>query len=203
MLVPDFAAYKSTGVNDIFGIENNIVMGTWERENTYFDFKQSSYNTNFGIDDYIGQEGFPELHYNFIIKRKFQNAFILHLLPLFLVTALLFGALLTITTDSNLATRHGFSTTGVIGACSALFFVVLLAHIQLREQFAGSGIVYMEYFYILMYGILVAASASTFLFSMNAVPWLKIIHYKDGLILKISFWPVVLVCMIAITWWAL
>lgn len=200
VLVPDFAAYKSTGVDDIFGIEKSMVLGTWERQNTYFDYQASSYDTNFGIAQYIGQEDFPDLHYNFVIKRKFVNAFVVHLLPLFLVAALLFSALLTVSGKPDLASRHGFSTSGVIGACSALFFVVMLAHIHLREQFAGTSIVYMEYFYFLMYGLLVAASANTYLFSMRAAPWLTLIHYKDNLIPKISFWPVVLVSMIVITW---
>ncbi len=91
----------------------------------------------------------------------------------------------------------------MIGACSALFFVVLLAHIELREQFAGIRIVYMEYFYFLMYAVLMAAAAITYLFTMKAAPWLKIIHYKDCLIPKVSYWPIVLGCMIAITWGAL
>lgn len=55
-------------MSDIFGIEENIVLGTWERKNTYFDYKLSNYDTNVGIDNYIGQEGFSELHYNFVVK---------------------------------------------------------------------------------------------------------------------------------------
>ncbi len=70
----------------------------------------------------------------------------------------------------------------------------------MREQFAGTSIVYMEYFYFLMYGLLVATSANTYLFSMQTAPWLKLIHYKDNLIPKILFWPVVLAGMIVITW---
>jgi hypothetical protein len=199
VLVPDFAAYKATGLNDVFGIENGIVLGTWERENTYFDFKPTSYDTNFGINDYVGQEGFPELYYNFVLKRKSTNAFIVYLLPLFLVAALLFSALLTVTAKADLAGTHGFNTSGMLNTCSVLFFVVLLAHIQLREQFAGSSIVYMEYFYFLMYALLVSAAANTYLFSMRAVPSLKVIHYQDNLIPKLLYWPSLLLCMIAIT----
>jgi len=199
VLVPDLKAYKATGPTDVFGIEKEIVLGTWERENTYFDFKTSCYDTNFGINDYIGQDGFPELYYNFIIKRKAGNAFIVYLLPLFLVAALLFSALLTITAKSDLANTHGFNTSAVLGTCSVLFFVVLLAHVQLREQFAGSSIVYIEFFYFLMYALLVVAAANTYIFSMKAAPSLKIIHYRDNLIPKVLYWPVVLLAMIAIT----
>ncbi len=200
VLVPDFDAYKSTGLNDVFGIEKDIVLGTWVRQNTFFDYKLKSYDTNFGLSHYIGQDNFPELYYNFVIKRKFENAFIVYLLPLFLVASLLFSALLTVSSNDKLSSRFGFSVSGFIGACSALFFVVMLAHIQLREQFPGSPTVYIEYFYILMYALLVAATANTYLFSINSGKWLKLIHYNDNIIAKVAYWPVVLSSLIFITW---
>lgn len=207
VLVPDFEAYNDhnpdngndTDEEDIFGIEQNIVLGTWERQNTYFDYKLSAYDTNFGINNYIGQNGFPELHYNFIVKRKFANAFIVYLLPLFLVATLLFAAMLTVSERDDLSNRLGFSTSGFIGTSSALFFVVMLAHIQLREQFAGTSIVYIEYFYILMYAMLVVVTANTFLFSIRSAKGSKYILYKDNLIPKVAYWPAVLGCLIVIT----
>ena len=169
-----------------------------------FDYKKASYDTDFGIADYVGQEGFPELHYNFVVKRKFENAFIVYLLPLFLVSALLFAALLTVSADEKLSSRLGFSTSGFIGASSALFFVVMLAHIQLRQQFAGTSIVYLEYFYILMYAMLVIVTANTYLFSIGGTSrWHKIILYKDNIIPKVAYWPVVFGSMIIITWMVL
>ncbi len=102
VLVPDFAAYKSTGPDDIFGIEKSIVLGTWVRENTYFNYQQTNYSTNFGLSEKVWKKPFPELHYNFILKRKLETAFIIYLLPLFLVATLLFAALLTISTKENL-----------------------------------------------------------------------------------------------------
>ncbi|SER58338.1 hypothetical protein SAMN05421690_104020 [Nitrosomonas sp. Nm51] len=199
VLVPDFDAYQSTAPDRIFGMEKSIVLGTWNRENTYFDYKPSSYDTDFGIADYIGQKDFPELHYNIIIKRKFENAFIIYLLPVLLVATLLFAALLTVSRNPDLISKHGFNTSGFIGACSALFFVVMLAHIQLREQFSGSGIVYMEYFYILMYIYLVIAVMNTYIFSMNIARWLAFIHYRDNLIAKVAYWPLTLTIIIIIT----
>ena len=199
VLVPDFEAYMATGPADIFGIEEEIVLETWERENTFFDYKLSSYDTDFGITNYIGQQGFPELHYNFIVKRKFENAFIVYLLPLFLVATLLFAALLTVSAKAELSDRLGFNATGFIGASSALFFVVMLAHIQLREQFAGSGIVYIEYFYILMYLLLVVATANTYLFSIRPKRGCGLILYDDNILVKVAYWPVVLGCLILIT----
>ena len=199
VLVPDFEAYETTSPDDIFGIEETIVLETWQRENTFFDYKLSNYDTDFGISNYVGQHGFPELHYNFIIKRKFENAFIVYLLPLFLVATLLFAALLTITGKEKLASRLGFDVAGFIGAASALFFVVMLAHIQLREQFAGTGIVYIEHFYILMYLLLVLATANTYIFAMKPTRGYGLILYEDNILVKVGYWPVVLGCLIAIT----
>ena len=199
ILVPDFGAYLATGLDDIFGIEKNIVLDTWERENTYFDYSLSSYDNDFGIPDYIGQQGFPELHYNFVVKRKFENAFIVYLLPLFLVATLLFAGLLTVSADDELSRRLGFDTASFIAGCSVLFFVVMLAHIQLREQFAGSSIVYIEYFYILMYVLLVLATANTYLFSIRPKRGCNFILYQDNILVKVGYWPIVLSCMIFIT----
>jgi len=199
ILVPDFKAYNATGHTDIFGIEHGIVLGTWTRENTFFNYKLSNYDTDFGIGDFVGQRDFPELHYNFVIKRKFENAFIVYLLPLLLVAALLFAALLTVTNNEELSGRLGFNTSGFIGASSALFFVVMLAHIQLREQFAGASIVYIEYFYILMYGLLVVATANTYLFTIGTSKWSSLIQYDDNVIPKIAYWPCVLLSLVLIT----
>jgi hypothetical protein len=203
VLTPDLDAYDATGVDDIFGIENQIVLGAWERDVTYFDYKPTCYDTNFGIKNYVGQRGFPELYYNFVIKRKSRNAFVVYLLPLFLVAALLYSAQMTVTARPDQAERHGFNTSGVLGTCAALVFVVLLAHIQLREQFAGASSVYMEYFYFLMYAVIVAVAANTYLFSTRALRKLSIIHYRDNLIPKVLFWPLLLLIMIVITLWVL
>ncbi|MFY2823336.1 MULTISPECIES: hypothetical protein [Ruegeria] len=198
-LIPDFSAYPATGPEDIFGIDPSIVMGTWERENTYFDYRLSDLDTTLGIGENEFQTNQPELHYNFVIKRNFGNAFIVHMIPLIVVTMLLFGAVMTVTRLPNLVERHDFSTSSVIGTCSVLFFVILLAHVQLREGFAGSPVIYMESFFFLMYFLLLAVSINTYLFASEAVPSLRFIHYKDNLYPKAAFWPFVLLCMVGIT----
>lgn len=199
VLVPDFDAYPATERNDVFGIDERIVLGTWERENTFFDYKPSDLNASLGLDRSPMQAGFPELHYNIVVKRKFGNAFIVHMVPLFIVATLLFGALMTVTRDEDLASRHDFSTSTVIETASVLFFVVMLAHVQLRESIAGSELIYMEYFYFLMYFLLLGVAINTYLFVSDMMPSARLIHYRDNLIPKAAFWPSVLAAMIAIT----
>ena len=203
LLVPDFGAYPTTSDHAIFGIEKDIVLGSWIREDTYFNYQPVKYTTNFGLRDHVAYQEIPELYYNFVIKRKFGNAFIVHLLPLFLVCALLFAALLTVSRRDEIASLLGFNVSGFIGTSSALFFVVLLSHIQLREQFAGSSIVYIEYFYILMYILLVMGTANTYLFTVQTKKLNWLIMFEDNAIPKVAFWPTVMACLVGITWFNL
>ncbi len=210
VLIPDFESYdaydlsegqteRQIDLKESFGYERDIVLGAWEIDNTYFDYRPSGYDTNFGVTDYVGQEDFPELRYNFVIKRKFENAFIVHLLPLLVVAALLFGVMLTVSDKPAEAERHGFTTSSVIGACSALFFVTLLAHIELRQQFAGSSVVFMELFYFFMYAVLVAACAYAYLFADES-PWLRNLVKNDGnSLIKAAYWPSLLLVITLIS----
>jgi hypothetical protein len=210
VLVPDFESYSAYNLSkgqtkpqidlhESFGYETDIVLGAWEIDNTYFDYRPSGYDTNFGVPDYVGQKDFPELRYNFVIKRKFENAFIVHLLPLFVVAALLFGVLLTISDKPDEVERHGFTTSSVIGACSALFFVALLAHIELREQFAGSRVVFMELFYFFMYAVLVIACAYAYLFADDSLWLRKLVGNGGNSLVKAAYWPFLLLVVTLIS----
>ena len=199
ILVPDFKSYKSTGLDDTFGVEESIVLGSWNIKESYFDYKKSNYDTNFGIDGYVGQEGFPELYFNIVLKRKVLNAFIVNLLPLFVVCMLLFQSLMTLTRDKEKAEKFGFSTSGVIGASAALFFVVMVAHIQLRQEFAGAGIVYLEYFYFLLYLVIMLVVSLTYLFSLGEKQCPGWINSRDCLIPKLSYWPAILGVAVLLT----
>jgi hypothetical protein len=55
VLLPNFTAYKATGLANIFGIDDEIVLGTWDRQDTYFNYRLSNYDTNFGI---LGKQAF-------------------------------------------------------------------------------------------------------------------------------------------------
>ncbi len=95
--------------------------------------------------------------------------------------------------------RFGFNTNGVIATCAALFFVVLLAHVQVREQFAGSGLVYIEYFYLIMYIVILGTALNAYYFSLEDSRTTKLITYKDNFIAKVVFWPIVLWMMAIVT----
>lgn len=210
VLTPDLEAYKSTDFEDKFGMENSIVLGSWKHINTFFNYKMATYDTNFGRSQYAlnvrndilkPNKQFPELHMNFVLKRNYENAFVIYLLPILLIASLLFGAMLTISNEKNTKDALGFNAFGFIGAASGLFFVLMLAHIQLRQEFAGTNIVYLEYFYIFMYTLLVLATANAYLFSIGFSKGKNFIMSRNNLIPKTLYWPFFTGSLVLITWY--
>lgn len=200
VLVPDLGTYDKTGRGDRFGFDHDIVPGAWKIEDTFFSYKRKCYDTKFGIKDYQGQYNFPELHFNITLSRLFENAFVVALVPLISVLVLLFSVLVMATADRDKASMLGFNASGAIGASSALLFVVMLAHVSLRKEFATVGLVYLEYFYLVSYVAVLAVSVNVYLFSVrHSSPLLDLLHRDDNLIPKLAFWPLVLMFLAIVT----
>ncbi|NIO79303.1 MAG: hypothetical protein GTN53_02020, partial [Candidatus Aminicenantes bacterium] len=168
---------------------------------TFFDIKVIGYDSDFGFDE--SPQTDMELHFHIGIRRKFTNAFIINLVPLLIVALLLFFQVMMGTGEEKRANKIGFNTTGVIATCSALFFVVTLAHIRVRSLFAGAGLVYIEYFYLIMYVVILFTALNAYVFSLGKQPHLNLIYYRDNLIAKLAFWPFVLWLMALVTLLAL
>ena len=200
ILVPDLEAYAATGKQDTFGLDQEIVTQGWDLKETYYSYKPIDYDHTFGYEAYDpAVSSSLELHFNLAVHRKFRDAFIVELVPLFVVAALLFGVVMMITNDEAKVSKFGLDTSGAIGTCSALFFVVMLAHIRIREFFPGEGIVYMEFFYLTTYMFILLVALNSYLFSYGNSVGPDIIHYKDNIVVKIAFWPVYLSIMAVLT----
>ena len=205
MLVPDFDGYpcreqptlNCTGVNDVFGVDNSIELGDFIRENTYFDYHLDEfYNSNLGNENFQQSE-YPELRFNVVIRRQLLNAFVSNLVPLLVAAGLAFGILMTMTRDDRRSRRFGFSTTQVMTTLAGLFFAVLIAHQQLRGRF--EGIVYFEYFYFLLYLVLLGVGVVAILVSAPATQESRFFAFGDNLLPQILFWPTLLLAIVAIT----
>ncbi len=199
LLVPDFESYHAEEATS-FGLDVDIVQGEWVIDKSFFSYQDVPYDTTFGYPADGAAETYQEFYFNLGADRKFINAFVINLVPLLVVAMLLFAAVMTISNDEKQAGLFGSNTSGVIGTCSALFFVVLLSHIQVRSMFAGSGLVYIEYFYLVMYGMILATALNGYLFSLTSLRDNWLLHFNDNYIAKVSFWPVMLWTMLLITW---
>lgn len=203
LFVPDFSAYADAG-KEKFGLDEEIVQGEWEIKSTTFGYANIEYDVDFGLFERVKQHDYNhdynEFFINLKINREFINAFIINLVPLMVVALLLFAELMTVTGSSRLMERFGFNTSGSLASCSALFFVVLLAHIQVRQQSSGTNLVYIEYFYLIMYVMILATALNAYLFSLGRLKHMDFIHYRDNLVPKILFWPITLGLMALFTW---
>lgn len=196
VLVPDFASYSNINPGSLPGIEEDLVLPGWDTISSYFTYVENSYNTNFGISNYVGQYDFPELHFNILVKRKILDKFISHFVPIIIVLFMLFAILMLGRNDGDTGLL-GFNSLTSVSACSALFFVVIFNHINLRKELCVPGIVYMEYFYFVTYLVLLFVSVNSIVlvFCKNH----KFFYYGDNLVSRLIFWPVTTVIIYILT----
>ncbi len=196
VLIPDVNSYDV--INPTFkpGIEKDFVLSGWNIKGSHFSYTFNSYNTNFGIKDYVGQTDFPELYFNIDLSRVFINPFISHLIPLLVVLLMLFS-ILQVGKKNDKKGLFGFSSLAAVSACSALFFVIIFNHINIRNSLSVSGIVYFEWFYIISYVAIMYVSISAILIAQE--DGVRLFQYKDNFYSRILFGPVILALSFVIT----
>lgn len=197
ILTPDFDAYKEITPTALPGIEKDFVLDGWLFDGAFFTYRGNSYNTNFGISKYVGESDFPELYYNIGLKRDFINAFIGQLIPLIVIALMIFAVLIISTKDERRVGLAGFNTAAVLGYCAALFFVVIVSHIQLRTSLSATTILYLENFYFVLYLAILLVSMNAILMVSDTPP--RLIEARDNLAPKLLFWPLVLGLLLVVT----
>lgn len=195
VLVPDFDSYESLVPETLPGLERSIVLEGWDPQKTFFSYRVNSYNTNFGIGDFTHSD-VSELYFNVGVKRDFKAPFVSDLLPIMVVAILLF-AVLVITTREEQKNQFGFSSSGVLAYCAALFFVLIVSHSSLRANIPTDSIIYLEYFYLIMYLAILGVSLNSIAFASRVeIPF---IDAKDNLYVKVLYWPVIMGALLVIT----
>ncbi|MDP4181851.1 MAG: hypothetical protein Q8942_12250, partial [Bacillota bacterium] len=110
----------------------------------------------------------------------------------------LFAILITVNKDENGKVKLGnFDFSCLLAACAGLLFSVILAHIDLRGNFKVQQIMYIEYFYMILYIAILMVVVDGYLFAISKGIWF--IEYKNNLIPKYLFWPIVLTMLLVIT----
>ena len=189
ILTPDLESYQTTKVGDTFGISKDIVLLGWELNESYFDYIQTSYDSNFGIKNDQKNLDMPVLSFNIVINRNLINSFVINITLLITTMLLLYILVLMLTSNEHLKDKFDMSVSTAVGTCGGLFFAVLLAHIHLREQFSSSGFVYIEFFYILNYIFITAVAFIIFKFFSNKNIDNSNILKNDAKYIKLYFWP--------------
>ena len=141
ILTPDLYAYTTTDPRLLPGLEQqDFVLEDWEITETFFSYRGNRYNTDFGLTDPSRRKSIPELYFNIGLERRFANIFISNLIPIIVVAFLLFAVLLTVNAGREGSSLFGFSTSSVLSFAAALFFVVIIAHVNLARTFRAKGL---------------------------------------------------------------
>ncbi|BDX04908.1 cache domain-containing protein [Planctobacterium marinum] len=188
VLLPDLESYDNMNTSNRPGLEQDFSVGGWRVERSFFDIRENSFNSNMGIANRANKNQAPELHFNIAISRNFIDPFVSYLFPVIIVLLMLYAVLLTNSKDENRIGLIGFNALEVLASASALFFVALLAHVELRSHIGANELIYMEYFFIIAYIMILIVSVNSILFSWGFN--ITMIQYQDNNIPKLLYWPV-------------
>ena len=150
-----------------------------------------------GVRPATSEERQPELYFNIVVQRKFLSPFITNIVPLLVVAILAFTVLMTINKDGG--QLLGFSGFGVVEACAAFFFVVTITQAQVRDALEVSNLIYLDYFFFIIYLVLLGVSINSIIFTRT--DRFQLIEYRDNLIPKMAFWPLLLGLLLVVTQW--
>lgn len=193
LLTPSFSSYDRMDRDGIFALDPHITLTGYQILATYFRYQHTNYDTNFGYTSFQPQKEFPELYFNIVLRRNVLDAVIVHILPLIAVFILCFSALLSTTFNEKKRDIYNFRFLEILTQSAALFFVLLLAHINLRESFAGVGIVYLEYIYVVVYLSIIYITLNAYFVvhaELSNYKFYRFFRYQDNLLPKALFLPI-------------
>ncbi|MBP0000164.1 MAG: hypothetical protein J7641_14400 [Cyanobacteria bacterium SID2] len=198
MLVPELSAYDVISPVNLPGLESgkNFVLPGWHLERSFFQYRLNSYNTTFGFLGETQLKNFPELYFDIVMRRDFLTVFITKMMRTVVVSVLLFGVQ-SIVRFKLKDDELGFSASGVISASGAFTFILILDQINLRSQLATGGVLYIEYFYFVLYVMILLVAIDSLLVGKRSN--LFFIRYRNNLFPKLFYWPVLLTLQLLVT----
>ncbi len=198
ILVPDLESYTQIIPRERPGLERNLVLPGWNIERSFFEYQLKSYDTNFGLNNYVGQNKFPELDFTVLATREFLTVFISNFMPLLVVSIMMFAIELIISQKAQEEETRKFTALEIISVGGGLIFIVLLDQLNLRGTIITAGLIYLEYLYFALYLVIVLITLNALSIALGTKFWL--IQYQDNLIPKLLYWPVLLSLLLIVTW---
>lgn len=195
VLTPDILSYEFIDPSFKPGVSNDIYMPNSKVLESYYTFHEHNFYSNLGNKNNKGLKETSVLTFNVLIKNVIISSIISNIIPIFIIAVMIF--LLPFTVDKIDREIKEGSALNIIQAAGGFFFVLLLAHIQLRNNIETPGLIYMETFYFVMYFMLAIMSTAVMVFLKTDK--FSILEYKHNLIFKLSYWPILLLAIYLIT----
>ncbi|WP_344441985.1 hypothetical protein [Kitasatospora nipponensis] len=197
VLVPDFAAYPPWEPEQNLGLYTGMVTGEWRTHFTTFSMGEATTRTTMGNPSATPESTIAALHFSTGITREFLSPLLDRLIPLIVITLLVFASLFVVTTDSDRRSLAGFSTWTVIGFCGAMMLVVAVQHSSLRSSTGSTGVVYAEYFYFILY--LVIALVAFNVVEYTSTRRFAFLDWNGNMAARLLYWPIVTALLLGTT----
>lgn len=196
-LVPDLAAYNFINPTALPGFRKGLSMPGWKICRSFFELRENTDNTNFGLERPLNKDRFPAFCFSFEIKRNFTDAFISNLTALIIVTILLFTLLMLTSKDAQRVSFMQIGSGRILNICASMFLVIAFSHINIRRTIVVEQVFYLEYFFFVTYFTILMISMNSVLYSVNAN--IPLIRYRENLIPRLCFWPGLFALLFLIT----
>jgi hypothetical protein len=204
ILVPDLESYKIINPTALPGLKNDLYLRGWDTRKSYFGYRFENYKTSFGLTNDAGLTDFPDLFLTIEISKQIFGAIVSNFLPLVVVAILLFALLLL---STNMKGEKLEIIEG-IAACAGFFIVIVFSHIGLRQSFSVKDIIYLEYYYYVIYVLILFTVANYVsvgiqkemeqLAFTSEISHEKIFRHRD-LFAKMLFWPLSQLAILLLT----
>jgi hypothetical protein len=195
VLTPSLDSYAFSNPKLTPGVQHDFVLPGWDVEESWFSLHDQIFSTNFGDQTIHGVRKKPELLYNVSIERQFLTPFVSRIIPVALISTLMFLMVLISTKSSTNSKWLGFSANDVVRGLAALFFVIGYNHAQLRLSLQSSSIMYFEYFYFVIYVMLLYVAVAAIHIANSNLSNSERGHF----ITKILYWPICTIALFLIT----
>ena len=198
ILVPDLESYTQIIPLGRPGLEQNLILPGWNIERSFFEYQLKSYDTNFGLNNYVGQNKFPELNFTVLATRNFLTVFISNFMPLLVISIMIFAIQLIVSKKVQEEETRKFTALEIISVGGGLIFIVLLEQLNLRGTIVTASLIYLEFLYFTLYLVIVLITLNALLIALGTKFWF--IDYQDNLLPKLLYWPIFLSLLLIVTW---
>jgi len=195
ILTPYFESYAYLNPKLLPGVQHGFVLPGWNIEESWFSLNNLVFDTNFGDSRVQGLQHKSELYYNINIRRQFLGPFVSTLIPVVVIAMLMYLLVLISTKSSKASEWLGFTANDVVLGLSALFFVAAINHSELRKSLQSSDIMYFEYFYLVIYVMLLYVAVSSVYIAKNEA----VEGADENFMEKFLYWPVLSMALFLIT----
>jgi hypothetical protein len=192
-LVPDFGGYTDLDPQTLPGLDPRVVLENWDIDLSYFAYRATTYNADFGIEGYDPLEQQPELYFNIGVERNVINPLIARGIAPIVILLQLFVIVMVIGRDNKRLEQFGVRPGAVLFTCAAFIFAVLIAQNGLRDEVKFHGVVYLELLHVITYFVILGVATDSVL--LVAKPELPLFH-RGNTMIRLLYWPAITVALL-------